>query len=245
MKNILIIGSTSAIAESFAKIQAQQGHSIFLIGRDLERLQKQSEDLKIRGAKYVASTTFNAENVSNYTQIINDSFSRLKTFDTVLIAHGTLPNQEHCEQDLTAQLKEIHINAISTVALLSIISAKMEQQGFGTIAAITSVAGDRGRQSNYIYGSCKKMISTYLQGLRNRLCRSNINVIDIKPGFVDTPMTREFEKSALWSTPPHIAKIIDRSINKNKHTIYAPSFWRYIMWVIKCIPERVFIRLTL
>jgi hypothetical protein len=107
------------------------------------------------------------------------------------------------------------------------------------------VAGDRGRQSNYVYGAAKSMVSTFLQGLRNRLNGRGVHVLDIKPGFVDTPMTAEFKKGALWATPDQVAKAIVRAIKKRQNTLYTPFFWAGIMWIIRMIPEFIFKKLKL
>jgi len=118
-------------------------------------------------------------------------------------------------------------------------------QKSGTIAVITSVAGDRGRQSNYVYGSAKGMVSTFLQGLRNRLYRAGINILDIKPGFVDTPMTIDFKKGPLWVSPEKIAEGIVEAIDKQKTEVYLPWFWKFIMLIIKLIPESIFRKMKL
>lgn len=242
MKNILIIGATSAIAEATARIYAQQGSNIYLLARNIERLKTITEDLRIRGAMAVNHSNFDAQSFENHSNIINKAFETLGKIDVVLIAHGTLPDQKICEHDFNIALKEFNTNALSTISLLTHIANIFEKQRSGTIAVITSVAGDRGRQSNYVYGAAKGMVSIYLQGLRNRLFKSSVNILDIKPGFVDTPMTSQFKKGLLWAKPEVIAKDIINGIEKKKHTIYTPFFWRLIMLAIKNIPEVIFKR---
>ena len=245
MKNILIIGATSAMAEETAKLYAQEGSKLFLLGRNTTSLNAIRDDLNVRGAKEVWVDTLDVNKLESHESIIETAFETMTTIDVVLIAHGTLPNQKQCEENVDSTLQEIQTNAISTISLLTLIANKMEPQNNGCIAVITSVAGDRGRKSNYVYGSSKKMVSTFLQGLRGRLFESGIHVIDIKPGFVDTPMTSDFKKGALWATPDKVAKIIVQGIEKKKTTIYAPFFWRPIMSVIKSIPESLFKRTNL
>lgn len=245
MNNILIVGSTSAIAEATARIYAQRGDRLYLLARNAERLFTMAEDLKIRGANFVDSSQMDVNNLEEHDKALFRVFDVLGSVDIVLIAHGTLPDQKACEKSFDRTLSELNTNAISTVSLLTNISNKLEAQKSGTIAVITSVAGERGRQSNYVYGAAKGMISIYLQGLRNRLFSSGVNVLDIKPGFVDTPMTADFKKGLLWAKPDVIAKGIVKGIDKKKHEVYTPFFWRLIMLVIRNIPESLFKRLSL
>jgi decaprenylphospho-beta-D-erythro-pentofuranosid-2-ulose 2-reductase len=245
MKKILIIGATSAIAEATARELAEAGNSIFLSGRTDSKLQIIAEDLRQRGADNVHTEVLDVLDYGQHESIINAAIEAMKGLDVVLIAHGTLPDQKDCESSFDVARREMEINAISTISLLTHVANYFESQRRGTIAVISSVAGDRGRQSNYLYGSAKGMVTVFLQGLRNRLHRSGVKVVTIKPGFVDTPMTAAFEKGALWATPQQIGKIIAESIDGKKDVVYAPWFWRYIMLVIKTVPEFIFKRLGL
>lgn len=245
MSNIIIIGATSAIAEATARIYAQRGDRLYLLARNSERLSVMASDLEIRGANSVTVNQMDVNNFDVHEAVLHDAFNALETVDVVLISHGTLPDQKACEEKFSAALSELNTNAISTVSMLTYIANYMEAQKSGTIAVITSVAGDRGRQSNYVYGAAKGMLSIYLQGLRNRLNDAGVNVLDIKPGFVDTPMTKDFEKGVLWAKPDVVAKGIVSGIDKNKFVIYTPSFWRIIMLVIRNIPEFLFKKLSL
>ena len=150
-----------------------------------------------------------------------------------------------CNQNEDTLLQEFQINATGTLQFLNIAARHFEFNKKGTIAVITSVAGDRGRQSNYLYGSAKAAVSTYLSGLRNRLYKHHVQVLDIRPGFVDTPMTAEFPKGPLWAQPEAIAQGILAGIKKGRHVVYLPFFWRYIMLIIRLIPETIFKRLSL
>ena len=245
MTNIMIIGATSTIAQAFANLHCTPQHNLYLLGRNTEALTIIKQDLLTRGSNQVEIAEWDALTPSTQANAINKAFHTFGHIDIVLIAHGTLPNQKECESNNQVLSNEIQINGLSTLTSLNTIASKLEEQKSGTIAVITSVAGDRGRQSNYAYGAAKAMVSTYLQGLRNRLFSSQVNVIDIKPGFVDTPMTAEFDKGLLWAQPEAIAKGINKAIKKKKHTVYLPSFWFLIMTVIKSIPENIFKKLKL
>ncbi|MCG8081658.1 MAG: SDR family NAD(P)-dependent oxidoreductase, partial [Candidatus Thiodiazotropha taylori] len=141
--------------------------------------------------------------------------------------------------------KEFEVNALTTISLLTNLANYFEAQQRGSIVVISSVAGDRGRQSNYVYGAAKGAVTIFLQGLRNRLTKSGVNVLTVKPGFVDTPMTADFPKGALWASSEKVAQDINKAIDAQKSVAYVPWFWRYIMLIIKSIPEMVFKKLSL
>lgn len=240
-KNILIIGATSAIAEAVARQYAIQGHQLYLIARNEPRLTTMAHDLRIRGASEVVVATMNVNDFTTHAALIKKASEVLKKIDIVLIAYGTLPDQRAIEKDVSETILSCNTNALSVVSFLTILANQFEEQKHGTIAVITSVAGDRGRQSNYIYGASKAMVSVFLQGLRNRLFHSQVNVLDIKPGFVDTPMTAHIKKGGpLWAQPEAVAKDIVKAIEKKKDVLYTPFFWRYIMLIIRNIPECIF-----
>jgi hypothetical protein len=245
MKNIVIIGATSAIAEATARLYAQQGENLYLLARNVERLYTLSEDLKIRGASSIKIGQLDANDFESHSRIMKQVFDDLGRVDVVLVAHGTLPDQKACEKSFRNAMAELNTNAISTISLLTDIANRLEEQKSGAIAVITSVAGDRGRQSNYVYGAAKGMVSIFLQGLRNRLHKSHVQVLDIKPGFVDTPMTAEFKKGILWAEPTEIAKGILLAVERKKDLVYLPFFWGYILLIIKSIPESLFKKLSL
>jgi hypothetical protein len=163
----------------------------------------------------------------------------------VLIAYGTLGNQKESEASAQVTVQELTNNAVSVAALLTLIAQRFERQRSGTIAVISSVAGDRGRQSNYVYGSAKALVTAFTSGLRQRLQKAGVAVITIKPGFVDTPMTAAFRKGALWASPQTVARGIVRAIDRSASVVYLPGFWRIIMFIIRSIPESIFRRLSL
>jgi decaprenylphospho-beta-D-erythro-pentofuranosid-2-ulose 2-reductase len=245
MQKILIIGATSAIAEACAKRFAAQGHSLYLLARNNSRLESLAQDLRVRGAAAVHYAIFEANALETHQALLEQVKAELNGLDRVLIAHGTLSDQQACEQSVELTLQELQTNALSIIALLTLLANHFEQQRHGSIAVIGSVAGDRGRQSNYIYGTAKGALGIFLQGLRNRLHKSGVQVLTIKPGFVDTPMTAAFPKGPLWATPEKVAQDIDKAIEKKKDVLYTPGFWMLIMQIIKSVPEKIFKRLSL
>lgn len=245
LKTVLVIGANSAIAKATARLYAQQHAAIYLLARDPKNLAEQRADLELRGASRVDFSVFDAANFDNHETLIAKALEILGHFDIVLISHGTLPDQNSCENDFDAALESFNINAVSVISLLVHIAKPMRVRREGCIAVVTSVAGDRGRQSNFVYGAAKAMVSTYLQGLRGRLFPHNVAVVDIKPGFVDSPMTAHLPKGALWAQPEQVAQRIIKGIEKRRSTVYAPSFWGLIMFVVRAVPEVLFKRLKL
>lgn len=245
MKKVLIIGATSAIAEASARIWAARGASLFLAGRRAERLQVIAADLRVRGAAAVGCYTLDSCDVAAHASMLDAALAALGDVDVALIAHGSLPDQKACEASVERTLQEIDNNGVSVVALATLLGQRFAQQGRGTLAVIGSVAGDRGRQSNYVYGAAKGMVSVFLQGLRNRLAKQGVQVLTIKPGFVDTPMTAALPKGALWAQPDAIARGIVRAVDLRRDEVYLPGFWWLVMTIIRHIPERVFKRLSL
>jgi decaprenylphospho-beta-D-erythro-pentofuranosid-2-ulose 2-reductase len=245
VKKVLIVGATSAIAEATARMLAQRGDALYLVARNEARLAAVAADLFVRGSPRVGTEVLDANDLSAHEAMLERAESFLAGYDTVLIAHGTLSDQKACEGSVELTLQEINTNALSVVALLTRIANRLAQRRAGTIAVISSVAGDRGRGSNYVYGSAKALVTAFLSGLRQRLGKCGVNVVTIKPGFVDTPMTAAFAKGPLWARPDRVAAGIVRAIDKQRGTVYLPGFWRPIMLVIRAIPESLFLRLSL
>lgn len=245
MRRILIVGATSAIAEATARLFATRGDALCLVGRDAARLATIAADLGVRGAVRTATATLDVTDYAAHADVIALAERELGGLDTVLIAHGTLSDQAECEASVDALRREYDINALSVMALLTPIANRFAEQGFGSIAVISSVAGDRGRMSNYVYGSAKAAVSAFVSGLRQRLQKSGVNVLTIKPGFVDTPMTKDFPKGALWAKPEAIAQGIVKAIDKGRSVVYLPWFWSLIMLIIRNVPEFVFKRVKL
>ncbi|MGQ0501249.1 MAG: SDR family oxidoreductase [Panacagrimonas sp.] len=246
MRRVLIIGATSAIAEAVARELATRGDALFLVGRRADALSAIAEDLKLRGASKTHIHVQDANDLAQHLTIVDAAYAAMEGLDTALIAHGTLSDQAACEKDVTWMLQELQTNALSQMSLCTHLANRFEAQGRGTIVVITSVAGDRGRQSNYVYGSAKAAVSTFTSGLRQRLHKKGVSVLTVKPGFVDTPMTAAIaKKGPLWATPATVARSIVSGMAKDKGVVYTPWFWWGIMQIIKNLPERIFRRLSL
>ena len=243
--NILLIGAGSAIATAVARRYAAHQSSLFLIARNGSRLALQQQDLLVRGAARVGTRVLDLLNHEEYETAINAAteFFGQDDIDLVLICHGSLPDQEAAEQDFDLARREIDINGLSVISLLTRLTPYLKAQGRGMLAVVTSVAGNRGRQPNFVYGAAKALVSTYLQGLRGKLLPYGVDVLDIRPGLVDSPMTQQFDKGLLWSSPELVARQIEKAIRRKRHTVYVPGYWRLIMAVVRSIPEAVFKRL--
>jgi len=243
MKTVLVIGANSAIAGACARLWAARGDRLFLVGRDTTRLDAVGADLRVRGAGAVASWAMDATDIGAHLPMLEAAAAALGRIDQVLIAHGTLPDQAACERDPALALREFATNAGSVIALLTAIANRLEAQRGGAIGVITSVAGDRGRPSNYVYGSAKAAVSVFCEGLRARLFASGVTLTDIRPGFVATPMTQGLAlPGALVAQPAAVARRIVRAIDRGRDVVYAPAFWALIMAIIRNVPGPVFKR---
>jgi decaprenylphospho-beta-D-erythro-pentofuranosid-2-ulose 2-reductase len=245
MLRIVIVGASSAIAEATARCYAARGARLFLIARQPQRLEDMASDLKVRGAADVAFATLDVNQLDAHGDVLSQAWTWLGEVDAMLIAHGTLPDQSACEASAELAMKEFSTNGTSTIALMTLAANRFEAQRHGALAVISSVAGDRGRQSNYLYGSAKAAVSAFASGLRQRLAKVGVAVVTIKPGFVDTPMTKEFPKGPLWAKPEAVARGIVRAIDRRRNVVYLPWFWCLIMLIIRHIPESVFKRIKL
>jgi len=241
MRNILIIGATSAIAEATARRFAASGARFYLVGRKAEKLAAIARDLEIRSGQPVQGESLDLDRLEQHPALLDRAAQALGGIDIALLAHGTLPDQVACQQSVDLTLAAIHTNALSVISLATLLANAFEARGRGTLIVIGSVAGDRGRQNNYVYGAAKGMVGLFLQGLRNRLSGKGVQVITVKAGFVDTPMTAAFEKKGLlWAQPDQIARGIVAAVEHRRDVVYLPWFWRWVMAVIRHIPERVF-----
>jgi decaprenylphospho-beta-D-erythro-pentofuranosid-2-ulose 2-reductase len=246
MKRVLIIGATSAIASACARLWARQGANLFLVARDLGKMEALGADLRVRGAAAVHTWQMDATNLAAHPAMLKASVDALGSIDVALIAHGTLPDQTTCESDAALALSEFATNGTSVIALLTILANQFAQQRCGSIGVITSVAGDRGRPGNYVYGSAKAVVSVFCEGLRARLFKSGVSLTDIRPGFVATPMTCKLSLPAMLVVQPDvIARRIVAGIERKIDVLYAPAFWALIMAIIRNIPRPVFKRMTL
>jgi decaprenylphospho-beta-D-erythro-pentofuranosid-2-ulose 2-reductase len=241
-QKIVIIGATSAIAEHCARAWLEESAKIFvLLGRDINKTERVAQDLRLRNPQ--SSITVNATNFTDPIQIQAwvDGVCKEGTPDVVLIAHGSLPDQSECQQDLTTTRDVLQLNGISPVLFAEAFVNHMEKAGKGKLAIIGSVAGDRGRKSNYVYGSSKGLVTRYAQGLQHRMAGTGVKVILIKPGPTDTPMTANLKNKGIKLAPVgKVARIIIVGIKRSQSIIYAPMKWRLIMMVIRHLPRFVF-----
>jgi short-subunit dehydrogenase len=244
-RRVLIVGATSAIAGEAARAYAESGARLFLVGRDAGRLAAVADDLRVRGARQVDTATLDLTRLDRHEAVLEEAARALGGLDVALIAHGILPDQRRCEASVSESLAAIEVNFTSVVALLTRLANRFESQRGGVIAVITSVAGDRGRQSNYVYGAAKGGLGVFLQGLRNRLHHSGVVVVTLKPGFVDTPMTAGVPKNPLFTSARRAGRAVHRAIERGSSVVYIPWFWRPIMAAVNSLPEAVFKRLRL
>lgn len=245
MRKVLIIGATSAIAVAIARLFAKDSDRVFLIARNADHLKATADDLAVRGANLAGYRRLDVNALQEHQAVLDAAEKALDGIDIALIAHGTLPVQARCERSADLTVHELQTNAVSTIALLTHLAGRMEDRRSGRIAVITSVAADRGRQSNYVYGAAKAAVDTFLEGLRQRLHKSGVGVTTIRPGFIDTPMTAGFRKGLLWAKPEAAARRIHAAIGNGRDVVYVPGFWRWIMLVIRLLPRSLFKRIKL
>ena len=241
---VLILGATSAIARASAAAFAARGDALYLASRDEDELRRISADLQLLYGVEVHQGFFDAEATETHEEFFKSVVTVMPKFSGGVLAFGYLGDQL-AARDFKVGEKNITANFTGAASILSHCANYFELKKSGFIIGIASVAGDRGRQSNYVYGAAKGALSLYLQGLRNRLYISGVRVITIKPGFVDTAMTYGLPGLFLVASPQSIGKGIVGSLNKSADVVYLPWFWRYIMLIIRCIPEPIFKRMKL
>ena len=200
-------------------------------------------DLRVRGARQVEIESLDVTDARALNGLVARAAAALGGLDTLIVAAGVLPDQHEINTDANRLRETFEVNAIGPMAILNEAAAYFEQQGHGQIVAIGSVAGDRGRATNYAYGAAKGALEIFLSGLRQRLHGRGIQVLLVKPGFVDTPMTADFAKGPLWASPERVARDIVRALERGRSVIYTPWYWRWIMLIIRHLPEPIFTRL--
>ena len=244
-RRILILGATSAIAAAVARDLLSPHTEFFLVARNSEKLETIRKDLLTRGASAVTAYVLDLDNTAAHEQMFSAALDVLGALDLALIAHGVLGNQDQAQTSSSAAEAILHTNFISTVSLITWLANYFENAHQGTLAVITSVAGDRGRKSNYVYGASKGALNIFLDGVRNRIDRAGVQVLTIRPGFVSTPMTAHLPQGPLFAAPAQVAKGIVKAIEDRKDVIYVPGFWRPIMFIIRSVPEFLFKKLNL
>jgi decaprenylphospho-beta-D-erythro-pentofuranosid-2-ulose 2-reductase len=244
-KKILVLGATSGIAEATCRIWASQGAALFLVARNAEKLAAVAQDLRTRGASFVETAVADLDDTEQHATLLSHAVNSLTGMDIAYLTHGVLGDQAQAEQDFNTTAHILYTNFIAPVSLLTWLANYCVQRHHGTLDVISSVAGDRGRKSNYVYGSSKAGLSAFLAGLRNRIDREGVTVLTIKPGPTRTAMTAGMPKSEKFADPNAVAKAIVAAIAAKKDQLYVPFIWAPIMLVIRTIPERVFKKLNL
>jgi len=245
MKKIIILGATSGIALEVQRLLAHKGCELLLVARSSQRLAEIEADLSVRSAQQVLTYSADLASIQQHAAIFEFVRHTFPDFDTVLLAYGSMHDQKDSETSVDILLEELHVNFVSATAILTLFAADLERRRTGCLAAITSVAGDRGRRSNYVYGSSKGALSLFRQGLRSRLHPAGVRVITIKPGPVQTAMTDHLANSARFGDPEQVARdIVGALEQRSPDVLYTPKIWRYIMTAVQQIPETIFKRLS-
>ncbi len=244
-KAVLVVGATSSIARALAGKMVQQGATLHLTARDVFEAERVARDIAIRYSSPVSWSAFEAEDYQSHIDLLQKVTYKLGRLDGVVVALGELGDQHKAQTDFDHAQRIIHSNYTGVVSVLTHVANHLEQQGHGFIIGLASVAGDRGRQSNYVYGSAKGALNLFLQGLRNRLSKSKVRVLTVKPGFVDTKMTFGKPGMFLVASPEQVATAVMKALQKQKNIVYVPWFWFWIMLIIRSIPEPLFKRLKL
>src|ERR1700757_5222009 len=230
---VLALGATSAIAEATLRLFAVRGARFFLVARNPEKLTAVAADLRTRGASAVATHVMDLDDTTAHPAMLAAAAENLGTIEMALLAHGVLGDQQQAEKSYLVAEAILGTNFLSPVSLITWLANYFEASHQGTLAVISSVAGDRGRKSNYVYGASKGALTIFLDGVRNRIDRAGVQVLTIRPGFVSTPMTAHLPQGPLFASPAKVAKGIVKAIAARKDVVYVPRFWQPIMFVIR------------
>jgi short-subunit dehydrogenase len=245
MQRVAVFGATSAIAQQLIRIYAGEGARLVLVARNGERLRAVEGDARARGAAEVTPLTADLNETDEHRALVRRAWELWDGLDVAVIAQGVLGDQKHDQTDAAATELILKTNFTAPAALLTLLGVEFERARAGTMVVISSVAGDRGRPTNYIYGASKAGLDAFLSGLRARLYKAGVAVVTVKPGFVDTPMTAHLKKNPLFASPAAVAKGIRKAIAGGADVVYLPGFWRWILLIIRLLPEWLFKRLTL
>jgi decaprenylphospho-beta-D-erythro-pentofuranosid-2-ulose 2-reductase len=243
--SVLALGATSAIAEATLRLFAVRGARVFLVARNPDKLNAVAADLRTRGAAAVATHVMDLDDTGAHPAMLAAAAQSLGTIELALLAHGILGDQPQAEATYHAAEAILGTNFMAPVSLITWLANYFEASHQGTLAVISSVAGDRGRKSNYVYGASKGALNIFLDGVRNRIDRSGVQVLTIKPGFVATPMTAHLPQNGLFAHPSAVARGILKAVERRKDVVYVPAFWALIMLIIRAVPRRIFKKLNL
>lgn len=238
----ILLGATSSMARALARALADRGDALILAGRDMADMEATAADARLRGATAARAVHFDARDPASFAPII-DSLPEGTINAAVFV--GSMPDQSAIDADPGLIDGTVIDSFAGPARFLQMLAPVIEARGIGTVVGIGSVAGDRGRVGNYVYGAAKAGFHTYLSGLRNRLTRAGGHVVTVKPGFVDTAMTWGIAGMFLVAPPEKVAADILKAVNKRRDVIYTPFFWRYIMLIIRTIPERIFKKMSI
>jgi short-subunit dehydrogenase len=247
-KRVLILGATSAVAEATARLYAAEGASLLLAGRRADRLDAIATDLRVRGAANVLIEVqdLGAVPASEVTGLLAGFVAQLGGLDHVLLAYGVLGEQALAERQPTVAADIIQVNFSSAALWALAVANQLETQGAGTLVVLGSVAGDRGRRSNYVYGATKAGLAALVQGIAHRFGSTGPHAVIVKPGPIDTPMTAGMKKGGpMWASADAIALIVRRAAERRDVVVYAPARWRLIMLIIRLLPSTLFHRTKL
>lgn len=240
--NVAVIGATSAVAQAAIRLWAQRGCALTLVARNANELRRIAADARVRGSPSVTTILGDATDAA----FIDGSVRSMTAPRVALVAYGSLSDSARAERDAAYLAQELHANFVSAALWAQALAERMasENAAGGTIAVISSVAGDRGRGSNHVYGAAKAGLTAFCSGLRARMAARRVHVVTVKPGFIDSPMTAHItKKGALWATPEAVAAGILSAIDHKRDVVYLPGFWRFIMLIVKHVPEGIFKRL--
>ncbi len=241
MKRVLVLGATSAIAEATARLCAERGDALFLVARNPARLSAVADDLAVRGAARVDAFVADLDDLSHHAELLDAAEAALGGAPEVtLLAYGSLGTPVVLDRDPGAAVDLLNTNLVSPVAILTLLAGRLAREGRGSIVGISSVAGDRGRGGNAVYGASKAGLTAFLSGLRARLWRAGVHVLTVKPGFVDTPMTAHMAKGRLFAAPRAVGRGILAAVDRQADVVYLPWFWRLVLVAVRLLPERIF-----
>lgn len=245
LTRVLVLGATSSIAVAVMQKLATRGAHFFLVARSPAKLDAVKRDLLTRGAACVAVHAMDLNETAAHAQMLSGAAETLGTIELALIAHGVLGNQEQAQASYAAAEAILQTNFLSTASLITWLANYFEASNQGTLAVVSSIAGDRGRKSNYVYGASKGALNIFLDGVRNRIDRAGVHVLTIRPGFVSTPMTAHLPQGPLFASPAQVAQGILKAIARRKDVVYVPGYWAPIMFVIRSVPQSFFKKLNL
>ncbi len=243
LRRILVLGATSGIAEAVCRLWAARGDSLFLVARNESKLAVVAADMRTRGAAYVDTAVANLDDTAVHPELLAHAINSLAGLDVAFLALGVLGDQPKAEKNFPEAAQILHTNFVAPASLLTWLANYCAQRHSGTLAVLSSVAGERGRKSNYVYGSSKAGLTAFVDGLRNRIDREGVRVMTIKPGPVKTAMTAGMKGK--FADVDDVAASLVKSIDRGTDVVYVPGIWRIIMAVIRSIPERIFKKLNL